>query len=144
MAREVRGKQLESQIDKLINYIRSIGYFGAKLHPKRLNDGKYIEGEPFDYFIVTPDYKCCFDAKECNATLWSLDNAKPHQVDYLKKCKNSGVDAFFLVYFFKNKKLIKFDVDVIIDCIGKGMHSLSLTDGEEWKEIYDFTNKRTN
>lgn len=142
MVRKVRGKQLEKQIDQLINYIDSLGYHGHKNHPKRLNNGQYIEGEPFDYEIFLPKYKCCFDAKECNFDRWSLDNAKPHQIDYLKKCKNAGLDSFFLVYFFKAKKLIKFDVDLIIECLKNNVHSLKVNDGQEWSEIYDFKNKR--
>ena len=141
MVKEVRGKQLEKQIDQLIKWIDSLGYHGHKNHPKRLNDGKYIEGEPFDYEIFLPTYKCCFDAKECKSATWSLENAKPHQIDYLKKCKNSGLDSFFLVYFFKFHSLIKFDVDTVIKCLSNDIHSLSPDDGDKWSEIYDFKNK---
>ncbi|WP_279160516.1 Holliday junction resolvase RecU [Thomasclavelia cocleata] len=141
MVQDVRGKQLEKQIDHLIKWIDSIGYHGHKNHPKRLNDGKYIEGEPFDFEIFTPSYKCCFDTKECKSNRWSLENAKPHQVDYLKKCKNCGLDAFFLVYFFNYKRLVKFDVDLIIECLSNDVSSLGVDDGKEWKEIYDIKNK---
>lgn len=142
MVQQVRGKQLESQIDKLIMWIDSIGYHGHKNHPKRLKDGKYIEGEPFDYEIFLPDYKCCFDAKECKSNKWNLENAKVHQIDYLKKCKNSGLDSFFLVYFYKSKRLVKFDVDLIIECLENNIHSLCEEQGKEWRELYDFKNKR--
>ena len=141
MVQDVRGKQLEKQIDHLIKWIDSIGYHGHKNHPKRLNDGKYIEGEPFDFEIFTPSYKCCFDTKECKSNRWSLENAKPHQVDYLKKCTNCGLDAFFLVYFFNYKRLVKFDVDLIIECLSNDVSSLGVDDGKEWKEIYDIKNK---
>lgn len=107
---------LEGWVDRQIRIIQHHGYHGHKNHPKRTFDGKYIAGEPFDYEIFTPKVKWCFDAKECAGNHWNLSNAKPGQVNALKQCKNAGLDAFFLVYFRPTGRLIRFDVDTVLEC----------------------------
>lgn len=123
----------ESEINKLVKYINNIGYFSTKLHPNRNHVGKYIAGEPFDYIILLPDYKACFDAKQMSGDRWNFEDKDIMQADNLKKCKNTGIDAFFLVYFIKKKRMVKFDVDVFIETLGAGRKSLKFIDGEEWK-----------
>lgn len=105
-----------------------MGFHAHKNQPERTYSGKFIKGEPFDYEIFTDRFKWCFDAKECKSDSWSLTNAKITQVNALKQCKNAGLDAFFLVYFYPVKKLIRFDVDLIIETEKK---SLTPEDGIE-------------
>jgi len=123
---------LEYQINKLCDYINSIGYHAHKNHPERLNSGKYIKGEPYDYEIFLPDYKACFDAKQVTGDRWSFEEKDIKQAEHLKHCKNSGMDAFFLVFFVKSKKMIKFDVDVFIKALQEGRKSLKAIEGENW------------
>lgn len=47
----------------------------------------------------------------------------------------------FLYIFFNYKRLVKFDVDLIIECLSNDVSSLGVDDGKEWKEIYDIKNK---
>ena len=109
-----RGKALERSLNKLCKEIQRIGFHAHKNQPERTYSGRFISGEPFDYEIFTDKVKWCFDAKECKSKRWSLQNAKLTQVNALKQCRNAGLEAFFLVYFYPYKKLIRFDVDLII------------------------------
>jgi len=136
-----RGYSFEHQLDKLIDYINKAGYHAHKNHVKRADDGTYLQGEPYDYEIFTDDYKACFDAKESQQKSWNLSNAKLTQVENLKHCKNAGMDAFFLVYYYPNKQYIKFDVDFVINCLKEGKKSLKMSDGEVWHFVDDFRNK---
>ncbi|MEG0075915.1 MAG: Holliday junction resolvase RecU [Eubacterium sp.] len=135
-----RGHAFESQIDKLIAYVQSKGFHGHKNHPRRTKDGTYLEGEPYDYEIFTPHYKCAFDAKESKAEKWQLQNAKLHQINHLKQCKNAGLDAYFLVYFYPSRQMIRFDVDQIIRSLTEGETYLTAKDGE----VFDLRNKIEN
>ncbi len=122
----------ESQINKLIKYIFDIGYFGTKLHPNRNHTGQYIEGEPFDYMIVLPNYKACFDAKMSKGMRWQFEEKDIKQAENLKHCKNAGMDAFFLVYFSDYKRMVKYDVDLFLSVLAEGRKHLKITEGEEW------------
>ena len=127
-SRGYRGKALEKTINKLCREIQKQGFHAHKNQPERTYSGRFIAGEPFDYEIFTDQVKWCFDAKECKRNTWSLTNAKMTQVNALKQCKNAGMEAFFLVYFYPIKKLIRFDVDLIIQTEKK---SLKPEDGVE-------------
>lgn len=122
----------ESQINKLIKYIFDIGYFGTKLHPNRNHEGQYIEGEPFDYMIVLPNYKACFDAKMSKGMRWRFEKKDIKQAENLKHCKNASMDAFFLVYFSDYKRMVKYDVDLFLSVLAEGRKHLKITEGEEW------------
>lgn len=127
-----RGKALEKTINKLLTVIQKQGFHGHKNQPERCYSGQFISGEPFDYEIFTDKVKWCFDAKECKSKVWNLKtNAKLTQINALKQCKNAGMDAFFLVYFYPDRKLVRFDVDQVISSITNGVKSLSSADGIE-------------
>ena len=124
-----RGFSLEHQVQKLCDAVNNQGGFAQKNHPHRTVDGLYLEGEGFDWLFLTDWYKAAFDTKECTVKYWNLSNAKLKQVAALKRCKNTGLDAFFLVYFYPSKKLVKFDVDLVMQTDKK---SLSAEDGVIW------------
>lgn len=108
-----RGAHLEQQIDKLLKYLDAQGIHGHKNHAKRTQDGAYVEGEPFDYEVFSPSKVWTFDAKECEAEAWPLSKAKLAQVNNLLK-----TGGFFLVYFVRSGKLIRFDASVIKSKLG--------------------------
>lgn len=122
---------LESQIDKIIDKVNAMGYHGHKNNPNRTIDGIFLSGEPYDYDLFLPNYKACFDAKMCDAEKWHMQKKDIKQSNYLKKCKNSGMDSFFLVYFTKKKKLVMFDVDIVIEKL-KTTKSIEIEVGCEW------------
>ena len=134
----------EYQINKLIKHINSLGYHAHKNHAQRLHNGKYIDGEYFDYEILLPGYTACFDAKETINQIWNFCKKDIKQGENLKHCKNAGADAFFVVYFITLKKMIKFDVDVFIHSLKQNKKHLKPEDGEEWdiKELLERLDKR--
>lgn len=110
-----RGKALERELNRLCKTVQKQGFHAHKNQPQRSYTGKFIAGEPFDYEIFTDRVLWCFDAKECQREKWSLSNAKLSQINALKQCKNAGLEAFFMVYFYPTKQLIRFDVDTVIE-----------------------------
>ena len=94
-----RGFIFENQIQKVCDYVEAIGGHAHKNYAERLQDGTYIKGEPFDYEIFLPNYKAVFDAKECKTRKWHMVEKDIKQCDELKKCKNTGLKAYFLICF---------------------------------------------
>lgn len=128
----VKGKSLETQLDKLCERINAMGYHAHKNHPNRTADGKRLTGEPFDYEILMPDYHACFDAKECHDSAWHMQKKDILQAEHLKHCKNAGCDAFFLIFFFDERKLLKFDVDKVIGVLASGSKTVHKELGEQY------------
>ena len=114
-----KGSHLENEMDRVLKFLDMRGIHGHKNHPKRTNDGTYIEGEPFDYEVFSPSGMWCFDTKECEADAWPLSKAKLSQVNSLMQCARAGCEAFFLVWFVKSRRLIRFDAVLVADSLGK-------------------------
>jgi len=129
-----KGQFLESQIDKVIEVVKSQGYWGQKNHPHRTEKGTYLEGEPFDYFIITDKVKYAFDAKESHSIRWQFKQKDIKQANNLKKLKKCGFDAFFLVYFANEHKVIRFDVDQFISALEQKRMHLKSDEGM----VFDF------
>ena len=127
-----KGHKFEQQIQKVLDYINSIGGHAHKNHPERTIDGTYIKGEVFDYEIFLPDYKACFDAKEVATDIWHMAQKDIVQADNLKHCKNTGLEAYFLIYF-KNRGVYQIDIDKVIQILEQGKKSISYTSGCEWE-----------
>lgn len=53
------------------------------------------------------------------------------QTNNLKKCKNCGLDAYFLIY--NDEKVKQIDVDYVIDVLISGTKSVRLDKYESWK-----------
>jgi penicillin-binding protein-related factor A (putative recombinase) len=132
-----RGQYLESQLNGIIKILRDYGIFGQKSHSKRMANGTYLQGEPFDYLILARGKMICFDAKECHGDRWNLKtNAKLSQVENLLLCKANGADSFFLVLFVPQYKLVKFDVEMVRDAVIRGQKSFTSREGELWQWEY--------
>ena len=52
-----------------------------------------------DYIGVVQGIPVCFDAKECAANTFSLENIHPHQVSFMENFEEQDGIAFFLIYF---------------------------------------------
>lgn len=126
-----RGKTLEKAIKKLFESYESRGIHCQQNHPEQLHDGTLVKRHGFDFQILYNNKFYAFDAKECALPAWPLDKAKPHQVKALLDVDANGGEAFFLVYFTKNKELIKFDVKKVQDALINGSKKLVPADGEE-------------
>jgi len=114
---------LENQINNLIEYINDnqLG-FGWKNHPNRNYQGLYIKGEVFDYCIFTKTKKLVFDAKQTEKSILSLITKDIKQIINLMKCYNCGFEAFLLIYFISDKKLMRCDVKDILHILSDRKH----------------------
>lgn len=113
-----RGNQFENQIQKVCDYVEAIGGHAHKNHAERLQDGTYIKGEPFDYEIFLPGYMAVVDAKECKTTKWHMVDKDIRQCNEMKKCKNAGLKAYFLICF-EGHDVRMIDVDTVIATLKK-------------------------
>ena len=129
-----RGFQFENQIKKVCEYVEAIGGHAHKNHAERLQDGTYIKGEPFDYEIFLPNYKAVFDAKECKTDAWHIVKKDIKQANELKKCKNAGCNAYFLICF-ENRDVRQIDVDIVIDYLKQNKKSIRKQGLPTWELI---------
>ncbi len=56
-----------------------------------------------DYIGVVQGIPVCFDAKECTATTFPLQNVHQHQVHFMERFERQGGVAFMLIYFSKEE-----------------------------------------
>lgn len=129
-----RGFIFENQIKKVCDYVEAIGGHAHKNHPERTIDGTYIKGEPFDYEIFLPNYKAVFDAKECKTKKWHMVDKDIRQCDEMKKCKNAGLKAYFLICF-EGKRVRMVDVDTAIATLKGGSKIISEEGNPTWDLI---------
>lgn len=52
-----------------------------------------------DYIGAVQGLPVCFDAKECAANTFALQNIHEHQVDFMQRFEKQGGIAFFLIYY---------------------------------------------
>lgn len=52
-----------------------------------------------DYIGVVQGIPVCFDAKECNAKTFPLQNLHTHQVQFMERFEKQGGISFLLIYF---------------------------------------------
>lgn len=135
-----RGRKFEKEIEKVIAYIETIGGHGHKNYAHRTQDGIYLSGECFDYEIFLKEYKAVFDAKEVEGDTWHILEKDIKQCNELKKCKNVGIDAYFLVCF-KGKEVKQIDVDIVIEYLRQNKKSIKKEIGAEW-ELLKILNTR--
>ena len=131
-----KGRSFEKQIEKVIDHIEKLGFHGHKNYAKRLEDGTYIAGESFDYEIFLPNRHDCFDAKQCDTDTWHIVTKDIKQCNELKKCKNAGCNAYFLICF-ENKDVRMIDVDLVINYLMKNIKSIKKYGLPEWNLIQE-------
>lgn len=129
-----KGRSFEKQIEKVIEYIEKIGFHGHKNYAKRTSEGLFLEGECFDYEIFLPKRHDCFDAKQCNTDTWHIVKKDLRQVNELKKCKNAGCNAYFLICF-ENKDVRMIDVDTVIEYLKQNKKSIKKGGLPSWDLI---------
>jgi len=137
-----KGRNFEKQIEKVIDYIEKLGFHGHKNYPKRTSEGLYLEGECFDYEIFLPNRYDCFDAKESKTDTWHIVKKDIRQVNELKKCKNAGCKAYFLICYEK-KDVRMIDVDIVIEYLKQNKKSIKNKGLPKWDLIESLNNART-
>lgn len=131
MSGGTKGKGFEKQINKVCDYINAKGGFAHKLAPERNFEGIYLKGEPFDYILFLKDYKAAFDAKEIKGSTWRILDKDIKQANNLKRCKNVGLKAYFLICF-EESDVREIDVDVVIDTLKANKKSIKKDNLPKW------------
>lgn len=86
-----------------------------------------------------PDRHDCFDAKQCKTNTWHIVCKDIKQANELKKCKNAGCNAYFLVCF-ENKDVRMIDVDNVIDVLKQNKKSIGNKNLKKWDLIKEIGN----
>ena len=58
-----------------------------------------------DYIGAVQGIPVCFDAKECSADTFPLQNIHEHQMDFMEKFEKQGGIAFLLIYYSSRDEL---------------------------------------
>lgn len=58
-----------------------------------------------DYIGAVQGIPVCFDAKECNADTFPLQNVHEHQIHFMEKFEQQGGISFLLIYFTAREEL---------------------------------------
>lgn len=110
-----RGKRLEQAVLSMFKQYRRVGIHAQQNHARQLADGRFVGRHDFDFQIYYQGRFMVFDAKECQAKRWETRNAKPHQIAGLAQVVKHGGEAFFLVWFVPENRLVKVGLDVVTD-----------------------------
>ena len=128
-----RGHEFEAELNRVSKYLNANGIHMHKNHARRTEQGIYLEGEPFDYEVISGGVIHCFDAKECAGDRWSLSNAKLSQLNNLLVCWRNGAQAYFLVWYRKINAVIRFDAELVRQKLVDGKKSLKAEEGKKWE-----------
>ena len=136
-----RGHEFEAELNRVSKYLNANGIHMHKNHARRTEQGIYLEGEPFDYEVISGGIIHCFDAKECAGRRWNLSNAKMSQLNNLLVCRKNGAQAYFLVWYRNENAIIRFDAELVRQKLADGQKSLTLEEGKKWEWTELLTSK---
>lgn len=116
-SRGLRGSTLEEFINRTNEHYSENGLaliqkIPTPITPVRIDkEHRHITLAYFDK-ISTVDYigavqgiPVCFDAKECSADTFPLQNVHEHQMNFMKKFEQQGGIAFLVIYFSTRDEL---------------------------------------
>lgn len=66
-----------------------------------------------DYIGAVQGIPVCFDAKECRADTFPLQNIHEHQIDFMGKFEQQGGISFLLIYFSSREELYYMTYDQV-------------------------------
>ena len=132
-----RGHEFEAELNRVSKYLNANGIHMHKNHAHRTEQGIYLEGEPFDYEVISGGVIHCFDAKECAGKRWNLSNAKLSQLNNLLVCRKNGAQA----YFWNENTVIRFDAELVRQKLADGQKSLIKEEGKQWQWTELLTSK---
>lgn len=81
--------------------------------------------------MFLPKRHDCFDAKQCKTEIWHIKPKDIKQANELKKCKNAGCNAYFLICF-ENKDVRMIDVDIVIYILSQNKKSVKNVNLKKW------------
>ena len=110
-SRGLRGSTLEDLINRtnekyLENGLALIQKVPTPITPVRIDKGSrqitlayFDQKSTVDYIGAVQGIPVCFDAKECVAETFPLQNIHEHQVTFMKNFERQGGIAFVLIYY---------------------------------------------
>lgn len=127
-SRGLRGSELEELINHTIEGYRERGLaliqkIPTPITPIDMNKDHtqitlayFDQKSTVDYIGVVQGIPVCFDAKECRADLWPLQNLHPHQVKFMKEFEEQGGLSFIILsytsrlenYYIPFRDILKF------------------------------------
>lgn len=114
-SRGLRGSALEESINHTNEKYKELGLalinkIPTPITPIRIDKQTrqitlaYFESKStVDYIGVVQGYPVCFDAKECAADTFPLNNLHEHQIEYMTQFEAQGGISFFILYFSKRE-----------------------------------------
>ena len=116
-SRGLRGSTLEELVNRTNERYGELGLaliqkIPTPITPVRIDkEHRHITLAYFDK-ISTVDYigavqgiPVCFDAKECSADTFPLQNVHEHQMDFMEKFEEQGGISFLLIYYSTRNEL---------------------------------------
>jgi len=73
-----------------------------------------IRRVPFDYIGTVQGIPVCFDAKECAANTFPLQNVHEHQVKFMQEFEQQGGIAFLIIHFIGERRDLLYDLPGIV------------------------------
>ena len=109
-SRGLRGSTLEDMInrtnEKYLESLALIQKIPTPITPIKIDKENhhitlaYFEQKStVDYIGAVQGIPVCFDAKECAADTFALQNIHEHQVEFMRQFEQQGGVAFFLIYY---------------------------------------------
>lgn len=106
----LRGSTLEDMINRTNEVYRErklalIQKIPTPITPVEMNRQRQItlayfdQKSTVDYIGVVQEVPVCFDAKECAADTFPLQNVHEHQISFMKDFEEQGGIAFFIIYY---------------------------------------------
>ena len=116
-SRGLRGSTLEELVNRTNERYAELGLaliqkIPTPITPVRIDkEHRHITLAYFDK-VSTVDYigavqgiPVCFDAKECSADTFPLQNVHEHQMDFMERFEQQGGISFLLIYYSTREKL---------------------------------------
>lgn len=110
-SRGLRGSELEEEINLTNERYREKGLaliqkIPTPITPMEMNKDEghitlayFDKKSTVDYIGAVQGIPVCFDAKECNATTFALQNVHEHQVEFMHEFEAQDGVAFLIIYF---------------------------------------------
>lgn len=110
-SRGLRGSVLEDVINYTIAHLREVNLAVIQKVPtpitpieidkatRHITLAYFDQKSTVDYLGAVQGIPICFDAKECAADTFPLQNIHPHQVAFMRDFEKQGGMSFFILYF---------------------------------------------
>ena len=116
-SRGLRGSALEELVNRTNEKYRELGLaliqkIPTPITPVRMDKehrqitlAYFEQRSTVDYIGAVQGIPVCFDAKECRADTFPLQNVHEHQIDFMGKFERQGGVSFLLIYYTERDEL---------------------------------------